>query len=346
MSQVQVEDQSDHHVRFDTANLKDDFESDSCVTYQRSGDTIIISLGFLQINHRYLIDLKFPLTLFENIGTKPGGQFVPDITTVPNLHCRITEFSGLKHDDEHDFYEMKIEFFAYKEKLLREVLHIVNSNNSKEVLKLIMVARVLGKGKGTPMLRSGIHCIGVEKDDDESEASDFPGFDHHVRFDTANLKDDFESDSCVTYQRSGDTIIISLGFLQINHRYLIDLKFPLTLFENIGTKPGGQFVPDITTVPNLHCRITEFSGLKHDDERDFYEMKIEFFAYKEKLLREVLHIVNSNNSKEVLKLMMVARVLGKGKGTPMLRSGIHCIGEEKDDDESEASDFPGFGKGT
>uniref|UniRef100_A0A1A9V5Y4 Adipose-secreted signaling protein n=1 Tax=Glossina austeni TaxID=7395 RepID=A0A1A9V5Y4_GLOAU len=174
MSQGTAIDQSgDHHVHFDTASLKDDFDSDSCVTYQRSSDTIVVSLGFLQINHRYSIDLKLPCNLFGNIGTSPN-QFQPDITTVPNLHCRIKEFSGLKHD-EHDFYEMKIEFFAYKEKLLRETLHIVNSNNSKEVLKLIIAARVLGKGKGTPMLRNGIHCIGVERDD-ESEASDYPGF--------------------------------------------------------------------------------------------------------------------------------------------------------------------------
>lgn len=117
-----------------------------------------------------MIDLKLPSNLFHDM----GSQFQADVSTVPNLHCRITEFAGVKHD-EHDFYEMKIEFFAYKEKLLRETLHIVNSNNDKEVLKLVIAARVLGKGKGTPMLRNGIHCIGVEKDE-ESEASDFPGF--------------------------------------------------------------------------------------------------------------------------------------------------------------------------
>ncbi|KAI8120952.1 hypothetical protein FF38_05440 [Lucilia cuprina] len=173
---------------------------------------------------------------------------------------------------------------------------------------------------------------------------DQAGGDHHVHFDVATLKDDFESDSCVTYQRSGDTIVISLGFLQVNHRYMIDLKLPSNLFSDLGSSLN-QFQPDVSTVPNLHCRITEFSGVKHD-EHDFYEMKIEFFAYKEKLLRETLHIVNSNNDKEVLKLLIAARVLGKGKGTPMLRNGIHCIGMEKDDDESEASDFPGFGKDT
>ncbi|BFF98640.1 uncharacterized protein DMAD_06739 [Drosophila madeirensis] len=170
-------DHQDHHVHFDASSVKSDgFESDSCVTYQRSGDTIAVSLGFLQISHRYLIDLKLPTTVFGNTGA-PGSKFVPLVSATPNLHCRITEFAGTKHD-EHDFFEMKIEFFAYKEKLLREVLHIVSASNAKELLQLVIAARVLGKGKGTPMLRTGIHCIGVERDDDESEASDFAGFDN------------------------------------------------------------------------------------------------------------------------------------------------------------------------
>ena len=35
---------------------------------------------------------------------------------------------------------------------------------------------ILGKGQGTPMLKDGIHCIGVQVDE-ESEASDWQGFD-------------------------------------------------------------------------------------------------------------------------------------------------------------------------
>lgn len=172
-------------------------------------------------------------------------------------------------------------------------------------------------------------------------AADHP----HVHFDTASLKEEFDSDSSVTYKRSGDTIVVSLGFLQINHRYSIDLKLPASIFgQQFDSLTLSQFTPEVSTVPNLNCRITEFSGIR-DDASDFFEMKIEFFAYKEKLLREILTIQNAKNSEEIFKLLIAARVLGKGKGTPMLRTGIHCIGSEKDDDESEASDFSGFGKG-
>ena len=34
----------------------------------------------------------------------------------------------------------------------------------------------VGKGKGTPALRRGIHCIGIDVED-ESEQSDWQGFD-------------------------------------------------------------------------------------------------------------------------------------------------------------------------
>lgn len=168
--------ESQHHVHFDTANIKDEFETDSCVTYQRTDDGIVVSLGFLQINHKYAIDLRLPIAYFGHFVEDPS-VFVPDISDViPNLNCRITQFSTTPTNKENEFIEMKIEFFAYKEKLLKEQLTIVNTRNSKEILKLFIVARVLGKGKGTPMLRTGIHCIGAVKDDEESEASDFAGF--------------------------------------------------------------------------------------------------------------------------------------------------------------------------
>jgi hypothetical protein len=39
-----------------------------------------------------------------------------------------------------------------------------------------LIYQNLGKGQGTPMLKDGIHLIGVEIDE-ESEASDWQGFD-------------------------------------------------------------------------------------------------------------------------------------------------------------------------
>ena len=44
-----------------------------------------------------------------------------------------------------------------------------------------------------------------------------------------------------------------------------------------------------------------------------------------------------------LDLEVVARVLGKGKGTPMLRDGVKCVETLRHlDTDTEASDWQGF----
>ena len=66
-----------------------------------------------------------------------------------------------------------------KEKLTREKFSLVDTGSSDGKLSVDMelVARVLGKGKGTPMLRDGIRCIGtLAQLDSETEASDWQGF--------------------------------------------------------------------------------------------------------------------------------------------------------------------------
>lgn len=73
-------------------------------------------------------------------------------------------------------YEVVLELLAYKEKLLREQLLLQSCNNPLLTLTLMINARVLGKGKGTPFLKTGIHCIGVEMDE-ESDHSDWQSYD-------------------------------------------------------------------------------------------------------------------------------------------------------------------------
>lgn len=188
---------SEHHVHFDQTTLRDeDYESDkNCVTYQQVGDNIVVvHLGFLQINHRYLIELSLPSDLFK-CNTSVPINLMADNSSVPSIHCKLADKIMLMNinnangvnqrgrddvvedrnshengDKSIQHYVIKVEYFAYREKLLREELKLINANNSVELLKLVITARVLGKGKGTPMLRNGIHCIGIEPDD-ESEMS-------------------------------------------------------------------------------------------------------------------------------------------------------------------------------
>lgn len=190
---------AEHHVHFDQTTLKDDdLESDStCVTYQQVGENIVdVHLGFLQHKHRYLIELHLPADLFK-CQTNVPINLVADNNIAPNEHCiladRVTELYKVPTESDNGatqtttnhpvptsstinkqkFFVIKVEYFAHQEILLREELKLVNANNSVELLKLIVTARVLGKGKGTPMLRNGVHCLGDDSDS-ESNKSEHP----------------------------------------------------------------------------------------------------------------------------------------------------------------------------
>lgn len=159
-----------HHVHFDEAQLKDDFSPDNNITLQKSecGKIVHVHLGFLQFNHRYHVDLNVPVNFFSS---KPEDIFLMT-DGMRNLNCNMTEANG--HDGKSLYYGIGLKFFASKSKLQKEEINIINDFD-QEKIKLICVARVLGKGKGTPMLRNGIHCEGAEPDE-ESEASDWQGF--------------------------------------------------------------------------------------------------------------------------------------------------------------------------
>ena len=73
-----------------------------------------------------------------------------------------------------------------------------------------------------------------------------------------------------------------------------------------------------------------------------YKITVELFAHKEKLLKEHICLHSSQNPSQTLTLVFHARVLGKGKGTPFLKNGIKCIGQEMDEDDDDNSDWPGF----
>jgi len=164
---------NEHHVHFDDNVRNDDFVEDNSIQYHVMGcKGIAVHLGFLQVNHRYDVELSLPLALVQgNHLDLKNLNLVQEKAAVPNINCRLLQVSGIK--DDH--LNLKLNFFAYKEKLLKENFTLVNEGRSAEQLRLVITARVLGRGKGTPMLRNGIHCVGIEVDD-ESDASDWVGF--------------------------------------------------------------------------------------------------------------------------------------------------------------------------
>ena len=63
---------------------------------------------------------------------------------------------------------------------------------------------------------------------------------------------------------------------------------------------------------------------------------------KAKLTRESFELQLGNNG-STCGITLHARVLGKGKGTPMLKNGIKCVDKFPDPDETDVnSDWQGF----
>lgn len=66
------------------------------------------------------------------------------------------------------YYRLKVELFAYKEKILKEEVEVMCCSLGMP-LKIVLNARVLAKDKGTPLLRNGIHSINIEEEEEEDE---------------------------------------------------------------------------------------------------------------------------------------------------------------------------------
>lgn len=169
------------------------------------------------------------------------------------------------------------------------------------------------------------------------------GGEHHVHFDENLKNDDFIDDNSIQLHGMGSKgLAVHLGFLQMNHRYLVELKLPQQYLQDTKIDFNSTdlvLVQTDETVPTLNCRLSEFVGFANGQ----LELKLTYLAHKEKLLKETLVLVNEKDKNQQLKLVVSARVLGRGKGTPMLRNGIHLM-EIVADEESDASDWIGFSK--
>ncbi|KAG0721313.1 UPF0687 protein C20orf27 [Chionoecetes opilio] len=148
-----------HHVHF--SEDTDEMGNTAIVVKEKQpGVKYEAHVGFLQILHWYHITVQLPL---KDAGE---GYVIGDKHGVycEAVSLKVVEGGGL---------EVLVNMLAHKEKLLKETITLLKP--SGEEVKIIVLARVLGRQKGTPMLRNGIKCYKVEHDE-ESEASDWQGF--------------------------------------------------------------------------------------------------------------------------------------------------------------------------
>lgn len=174
-------------MHFDDQDVNDDLESDNSITYKAvdaAKNVVSIHLGFLQVNHKYKLGLQLPVDMCASIKrlaergeaiklAQQTDDSAVAAAAVNTNNCKLIEY----HKDEKSngllVLDLCVEFLAYKEKFLREELQLLL--NDTDAVTFIITARVLGKGKGTPLLRNGIQTLSIDVDDNEAAASSDEG---------------------------------------------------------------------------------------------------------------------------------------------------------------------------
>ncbi|XP_012942714.1 UPF0687 protein C20orf27 homolog [Aplysia californica] len=153
-----------HHAHFQDHRDQDDLnahDSQILVDYV-THDKINVRLGFLQIHHVYQVCFSIEDRLSEDVRFDP----------LQTLNAKIESANPSEDGRGHD---LVLTFSAAKEKIMQESVTLHSQTDASQSVTLVLHARVLGKGKGTPSLKKGVHCVRVDCDE-ESDASDWPGF--------------------------------------------------------------------------------------------------------------------------------------------------------------------------
>lgn len=113
----------------------------------------------------------------------------------------------------------------------------------------------------------------------------------------------------------------------MKHIYRVNFEIDSNLCEDIDSDP----------LENLHAKII---SVKWKDGKHSIELDLE--PHREKLIKEKLTLYERRaKSAKKFELILHARVLGVGKGTPSLKKGIKIIKSMRDE-ESDQSDWQGF----
>lgn len=137
-------------MRFDAASASDPTNIEKQISFQKVGPKeILVHLGFLQIDHRYKITFSIPKTVLDIQG------LVPDVNK-----CRSIEYTIMEFVESLNDYKFVLDFKAMCDNVVEEVINLNSSSKCKEV-RIILRATVIGKGKGTPMVRKGVKSIEI-----------------------------------------------------------------------------------------------------------------------------------------------------------------------------------------
>jgi len=157
---------SQHRVHFEQDDVVE--HQNKMVVKQSKPGQIDVHVGFLQIYHKYVITVPILSDFLPK-----SDNVVPELTDTPS----ISRILKMEPGEVENYVNFTFEVIPTKEKLYREKAKLVDANDKTNQCTIVLHCRVLGKGKGTPMLKDGIKCTGTLPDPNDSESqSDWQGF--------------------------------------------------------------------------------------------------------------------------------------------------------------------------
>uniref|UniRef100_A0A914WR28 Adipose-secreted signaling protein n=1 Tax=Plectus sambesii TaxID=2011161 RepID=A0A914WR28_9BILA len=133
------------------------------ITLSPDGKHADVHLGFLQEKHKYEIRIVVPFYLGDVIHLEQRN---------PNV-----ELVSVKADIKKKKHVINAKLITSHHGLVNEELKLACPDGSH--FELTISARVLGRGKGTPLLKSGIHSLGALDDADSDASSVAEVLKHH-----------------------------------------------------------------------------------------------------------------------------------------------------------------------
>ncbi|GAB1604034.1 UPF0687 protein C20orf27 homolog isoform X2 [Argonauta hians] len=143
------------HVHFPESDIS--HHEAEILVHELKKDHYNVRLGFLQDYHTYKVTFNFEHNLGKVIETEMKSKKNPCI--------KILSTSPI--DDGHQFV---LELRTHEETILQEIIYISEKHNPKSKISLQISAKVLGKGKGTPVLKEGIRTLHTHQRDEDDES--------------------------------------------------------------------------------------------------------------------------------------------------------------------------------
>lgn len=150
---------------------------------------------------------------------------------------------------------------------------------------------------------------------------------HHIKF-ASDVH--LEPEHIHVEVTTGDTKESHIGLLVVHHTYEADIPIKHDLGSDIiAIHPQHNFC--VTCLESSPTKATE-------DGAFLTSVKVKVKTIKEGSLSEKIELLSEKDDKKWVKILVTAKVLAKGQGTPLLKDGVKMISHEYQD-ESDFSDW-------